>query len=166
MFTVGQWVVYPAHGVGKVTAIEPPAPPNGLRLYAIYFAHDKMKLWVPVRKNTTLRALTAKPALKQALRELIRPRSRSRQLWHLREMHYREQLYSGDIKALATLARNLFITDAEEQSYSERDFYDRALWRLADEVATIMDWHHADATALLEEALTTKKLPPQLEHIA
>lgn len=165
MVEVGQWVVYPAHGVGQVIAIEPRSSIAGTKLIVVFFPNDKLTLRVPFYHKETLRPLTPKPQLKQALKKLTGQRVRSRKMWHLREGGYRAELNSGDIERLATLVRNLYIGDTEEQSYTERDIFDKAVIRLSDEVAAVMDWSHAETAELIEEALATKKLPKRLEAI-
>ncbi len=163
MPSVGQWVVYPAHGVGRVTAIEPPSA-SSEELYRIHFERDKMTIFVPTRHKDRIRALTKKSALEKALHELTRVRVKSKRFWHLREVGYRGQLHSGDISQLAELARNLFVPEGVQQSYSEREIYDAALERLADEVALVLDLPLQGMRGLIESTIIHRKIAPELER--
>ncbi len=165
MLTVGQWVVYGAHGVGRITAIEPEASMANTMFYVVRFERDKLVVKIPVRRTENLRPLSKKITLKRALKELVHRRVKPRTYWHLREAGYKAQLHSGNITTLAELTRNLYITDSEQQSFSEREIYDEALLRLTDEVSMVTGWSHVDTAALIEEALATKRLPKEIETL-
>lgn len=140
-FKKGDYVVYPAHGVGQVEGIET-AKVGGaeVRLYAISFEKDRMRLKVPVVKanSSGLRRLCSEDRLKDALKTLKGRAKIRRVMWSRRAQEYELKINSGDPVAIAEVLRDLKRSnDDTEQSYSERQIYQSALERLAREVAAI-----------------------------
>ena len=157
-FTVGDHVVYPAHGVGQVQGIETQEV-AGLKLevYVITFDHEKMTLRVPTAKARTagLRALAETNVVTQALTTLKGRARVKRTMWSRRAQEYEAKINSGCLVSLAEVVRDLYRSDSQpEQSYSERQLYESALDRMAREVAAIEKIDRDAAVALLNKNLT------------
>ena len=140
-FSVGDHVVYPAHGVGQVQGIETQEVAGlSLEVYVITFDHEKMTLRVPTGKARAsgLRSLAEGNVVSQALTTLKGRARVKRTMWSRRAQEYEAKINSGDLISIAEVVRDLHRTDNQpEQSYSERQLYESALDRMAREVAAI-----------------------------
>lgn len=141
-FKAGDFIVYPAHGMGKVTAVETETIAEmELEVYVIDFEQDKMTLRVPTMKTESsgMRGLANDKVLKDAFTTLRgRPRIK-RTMWSRRAQEYEGKINSGDLLLLTEVVRDLYRTEEQpEQSYSERQLYERAIDRMVREVAEIM----------------------------
>jgi CarD family transcriptional regulator len=160
-FKVNDSIVYPAHGVGRIVAIEKQIIAGITNeLFLIDFEQEKMKLRVPTAKAKAvgMRALSEPAQIKKAV-ETLKGRARiKRTMWSRRAQEYEAKINSGDIIAVAEVVRDLFrASDQPEQSYSERQLFEAALDRLAREVAAVNRTDLAAAIAVLEAALHQKK---------
>lgn len=163
-FNKGDYVVYPAHGVGLIEGIET-AKIGGIdvKLYAISFEKDRMRLKIPVFKAKTsgLRRLCTAARMKDALKTLQGKARIRRTMWSRRAQEYEMKINSGDPIAIAEVLRDLKRSnDDSEQSYSERQIYQSALERLAREVAAVEKIDEEKATAKLEKLMGTKGAKP------
>ena len=140
-FSAGDFVVYPAHGVGKVTNIETQViAGQKVELFVISFERDRMTLRVPIRKvdNSGLRKLSTRKVMETALTTLKGRARVKRAMWSRRAQEYEAKINSGDLISIAEVVRDLHRADNQpEQSYSERQLYESALDRMAREVAAI-----------------------------
>jgi CarD family transcriptional regulator len=156
-FSGGDWVVYPTHGVGKVTGIEE-AEIAGcqLKLIVIQFDKDRMTLRIPVAKarNSGLRALSSRDQMKNALKTLTGRSRVRRTMWSRRAQEYEAKINSGNPVSIAEVVRDLHRNaDQPDQSYSERQIYQAALDRLSREFAAVEDLDEESATQKLEAVL-------------
>jgi CarD family transcriptional regulator len=156
-FTVGDHVVYPAHGVGVVIGVETQEVVGmALEVYVITFDHEKMTLRVPTKKAKTagLRALAEGNVVSQALTTLKGRARVKRTMWSRRAQEYEAKINSGDLISIAEVVRDLHRSDSQpEQSYSERQLYESALDRMAREVAAIEQIDRDAAISLLHKSL-------------
>lgn len=159
-FTTGDYVVYPAHGVGQIEGIETQKIGDmEVSLYTISFEKDRMRLKVPVMKakNSGLRRLSTEDRLKDALKTLQGRARVRRTMWSRRAQEYETKINSGDPVSIAEVLRDLKRSnDDSDQSYSERQIYQSALQRLAREVAAIQHITENQATEQLEGILVGK----------
>ncbi len=156
-FKAGEYIVYPAHGVGQVTAIEQQEIAGfKLELFVVNFPKEKMTLRVPVAKvvSVGMRKLSDAAGLAKAL-DLLTGRARiKRTMWSRRAQEYEAKINSGDIMAVAEVVRDLYRADTQpEQSYSERQLFETALARLVDEVAAVEGSTETEATKRIEASL-------------
>jgi len=140
-FRPDDFVVYPAHGVGKIISIEEQEIAGlTMELFVISFEKDKMTLRVPTHKATDIgmRQLSTPDVVTRALETLKGKAKVKRAMWSRRAQEYEQKINSGDLMAIAEVVRDLFRTDDQrEQSYSERQLYEAALDRLTREVAAV-----------------------------
>ncbi|HUR43152.1 MAG TPA: CarD family transcriptional regulator [Aestuariivirga sp.] len=140
-FKIGDLVVYPAHGVGKVTMIEEQEIAGAtLELYIVDFEKEKLRLKVPTGRaeQKGMRRLSDKAQIEQALR-VLKGRARiKRTMWSRRAQEYDAKINSGDLISVAEVVRDLYRSDRQpEQSYSERQLFEQALERMAREIAAV-----------------------------
>jgi CarD family transcriptional regulator len=156
-FSVGDHVVYPAHGVGVVVGVENQQVAGmSLELYVVTFDHEKMTLRVPTRKarGAGLRPLAEGNVVSQALTTLKGRARVKRTMWSRRAQEYEAKINSGDLVSIAEVVRDLHRSESQpEQSYSERQLYESALDRMAREVAAIERIDRDDAISLLHKSL-------------
>jgi CarD family transcriptional regulator len=156
-FKTNEFVVYPAHGVGQILAIEEQEIAGArLELFVINFMKDKMTLRVPTAKvaNVGMRKLSEPALVKRAL-ETLKGRARvKRTMWSRRAQEYEAKINSGDIVAIAEVVRDLYRSDSQpEQSYSERQLYEAALDRLSREIAVVQHSTETEAVKEIEGQL-------------
>ncbi len=155
-FDTGDFVVYPTHGVGRISGVETQEiAGTALQLFVIQFDKEKMTLRVPITKarQAGLRRLSTRKVMESALKTL-KGRSRAkRTMWSRRAQEYEAKINSGDPVSIAEVVRDLHRgSDQPDQSYSERQIYQAALDRLARELAAV-------------EKLDEKQAIKRLEHI-
>lgn len=160
-FKVNDSIVYPAHGVGRIVAIEKQHIAGIVNeLFVIDFDQEKLKLKVPTAKaiSVGMRGLSDEAQVKKAI-DLLKGRARiKRTMWSRRAQEYEAKINSGDIMAVAEVVRDLYrATDQPEQSYSERQLFEAALDRLAREVAAVRKSDLPKAIADLDASLQQKK---------
>src|SRR5690606_19656883 len=140
-FKTGEYVVYPAHGVGQIVAIEDQeVAGHKLELFVIDFQKDKMRLKVPVAKATSIgmRKLSETDYVDRALKVLQGRARVKRTMWSRRAQEYDAKINSGDLILISEVVRDLYRAENQpEQSYSERQLYEAALDRMAREIAAV-----------------------------
>ena len=156
-FKTGEFIVYPAHGVGQIIAIEEQEVAGcKLELFVITFVKDKMTLRVPTAKIMAvgMRKLAEAPIVKRSL-DTLKGRARvKRTMWSRRAQEYEAKINSGNIVAIAEVVRDLFRSDTQpEQSYSERQLYEAALDRLSREISAVQRITETEAVKEIEAAL-------------
>lgn len=156
-FSKGDFVVYPAHGVGKVLGVEDEEI-AGLKveLIIIEFDKDRMTLRVPVAKadKSGLRKLSSPDMMASALKTLKGKSRVRRTMWSRRAQEYEAKINSGDPVAIAEVVRDLYRNaNQPDQSYSERQLYQAALDRLAREFAAVEKLGEEEAALKLEELM-------------
>ncbi len=156
-FKTNEFVVYPAHGVGQILAIEEQEIAGAkLELFVINFIKDKMTLRVPTAKvaNVGMRKLSEPGLVRRAL-ETLKGRARvKRTMWSRRAQEYEAKINSGDIVAIAEVVRDLYRSESQpEQSYSERQLYEAALDRLSREIAVVQHVTETEAVKEIEGQL-------------
>jgi len=150
-FRKGDYVVYPAHGVGKVDRIgAEEIAGHRLNLIQISFSENRMTLRVPVSQARAagLRKLATPKAMAEVM-EILRGRPRvSRLMWAKRAQEYLAKINSGDLRALAEVVRDLQTTaDGSGTSFSQRNLFELAIERLVAEFAAV---ERTDKAAALE----------------
>jgi CarD family transcriptional regulator len=157
VFAPGDFVVYPAHGVGRIVGMEKQEiAGDNLELFVIRFEKERMTLRVPVDKAEApgLRRLSSQNRMEVAM-ETLRKRARvNRAMWSRRAQEYEAKINSGDPVSIAEVVRDLYRgSDQPDQSYSERQIYQAALSRLARELAAVERIDDQVAADRLEEVL-------------
>ena len=156
-FNPGDFVVYPAHGVGQVSERQT-ASVGGqdVDLIAIHFTKDKLTMRIPSNDamNKGLRAVVTPVVMESVVSTLSEKPNTKRQPWSKRSAEYTAKIGSGDPIALAEVVRDLYRDPAlSNQTYSERQFFEKAFSRLAPEYAVVQKITEQEATIQLESIL-------------
>src|SRR6478736_9905572 len=156
-FVVGDYVVYPKHGVGRVVELKSQEiAGTKMELYVLRFEKERMTLRVPTNKaeSVGMRKLSSNVTMNEALTTLKGKPKVKRTMWSRRAQEYEAKINSGDLVSIAEVVRDLHRSDAQpEQSYSERQLYEAALARLAREIAAVNRLHETEALKLIESQL-------------
>jgi Transcriptional regulators, similar to M. xanthus CarD len=156
-FKTGESIVYPAHGVGQIVAIEEQeVAGHKLELFVIDFEKDKMRLKVPVAKAATIgmRKLSETDYVERALKVVQGKARIKRTMWSRRAQEYDAKINSGDLISIAEVVRDLYRAENQpEQSYSERQLYEAALDRMAREIAAVNKMSDTESIRLVEANL-------------
>jgi CarD family transcriptional regulator len=157
-FKTNEYIVYPAHGVGRIVGIEEQEIAGmSLELFVITFEKDKMTLRVPTGKSASvgMRKLAEEGVVKRAM-ETLKGRARiKRTMWSRRAQEYEAKINSGDLVAIAEVVRDLYRSESQpEQSYSERQLYEAALDRMAREIAATEKLDERGAVQRITEVLS------------
>lgn len=159
-FRPNEFVVYPAHGVGRIVTIEEQEiAGTNLELFVIAFEKEKMTLRVPTAKATSvgMRVLSSPDVVGKALETLAGRARVKRAMWSRRAQEYEQKINSGDLISIAEVVRDLHRgEDQPEQSYSERQLYEAAIERLTREVAAVERLDDSKAAQRVVEALDKK----------
>ena len=159
-FHPDDFVVYPAHGVGRIVSIEEQEV-AGLRLemFVISFDKDKMTLRVPTSRASEIgmRSLSSPDLVERALDTLKGKARVKRAMWSRRAQEYEQKINSGDLMSIAEVVRDLHRNDDQrEQSYSERQLYEAALDRLTREVAAVGGLDEGAAQKRVDQVLLSR----------
>src|SRR3546814_76815 len=157
VFEVGDYVVYPKHGVGRVIELQKSEIAGmQLELYVLRVEKEKMTLRVPTNKaeGVGMRKLSSDKTLKEALQVLTTKPKVKRTMWSRRAQEYEAKINSGDLVSIAEVTRDLFRADDQpEQSYSERQIFEAASSRLARELAAMEESDEKTAQAKILQIL-------------
>lgn len=159
-FRANEFVAYPAHGVGQISAIEvQTVAGDSLEFFVIYFAKSKMRVRVPTRKaaGAGMRRLSSSATIEQVRRSLSQAAIRARANWPRLIKECEAKIKSGNIVAIAEVMRDLYRRPANsEQNYTERQLYATALDRVSGEVALVENVSEENAVLGLESLLMSR----------
>ncbi len=156
-FNPGDFVVYPAHGVGQVTERQTTTVAGqNLDLIAVHFTKDKMTMKIPSTQalEKGLRQI-ATPVMMESVEKVLSKKTKAKRVqWSKRSAEYITKIGTGDPIALAEVIRDLYKDPAvASQTYSERQLYEKAMNRLAPEYAVILGIAETEAQAKIESCL-------------
>ena len=162
-YSVGDFIVYPSHGVGEITDIQTfEIAEEKLEMYNVIFDKEKMTLKIPTikAKEIGIRKVSSRNEMKKTL-EILKSKAKIRRtMWSRRAQEYEAKINSGILTELTEVVRDLFRNSNQpEQSYSERQLYESARDRLAREVAVVEKTNDDNAVEKIEIILNdaTKK---------
>jgi CarD family transcriptional regulator len=159
-FHPDDYVVYPAHGVGRIVSIEEREVAGiHLEMFVITFEKEKLTLRVPTAKASSIgmRSLSSPDIVEKALSTLKGRARVKRAMWSRRAQEYEQKINSGDLISIAEVVRDLHrASDQPEQSYSERQLYEAAFERLTREVAAVEAIDETRAAERVETALVRR----------
>lgn len=156
-FNAGEYVVYPTHGVGKVSDITKQTISGmELELLVVNFDKEKMTLRIPTSKLSSvgLRKISDEKTMNEAYATLKTKAKARKIMWSRRAQEYENKINSGNPVAIAEVVRDLYRNEnIAEQSYSERQIYEQALGRLASEVSVFSNCSIDEANQKLLDIL-------------
>ncbi len=167
IFKIKDYVVYPKHGVGQITETKK-INIGGIDVetYILKFEKDKANGMVPVNKQSHLRPLATINQINKCVSILKSKPKIKRSMWSRRAQEYEAKISSGKIYDLAEVVRDLNKGDdiMIDQSYSERQLFEKAYERLLTEFQIVMGSNLEDAQKKLDKALK-RNLEKQIQRI-
>ena len=155
-FKIKDYVVYPKHGVGQITEFKK-INIGGIDVetYVIKFEKDKANGMVPVNKQSHLRPLATINQVNKCISILKSKPKIKRSMWSRRAQEYEAKISSGKIYELAEVVRDLNKGDdlMVDQSYSERQLFEKAYERMQSEFQIILNLSPEDTQKKLDKAL-------------
>lgn len=153
----GDFVVYPTHGVGRVTGVDQQLISDcPIEVISVFFESERMTLRVPKHRAAAsgLRKLSSRKLIDDALKVLRGKAKVKRTMWSRRAQEYEAKINSGDPIAIAEVVRDLYRDEEQpEQSFSERQIFQSALGRLTRELAAIDGTDETEAETKLHQFL-------------
>ena len=150
------YIVYPKHGVGQILSINSKTI-GGIEVqcYDIKFEKDKAIGLLPINKQSHLRALSSINQINKSISILKGKPKIKRSMWSRRAQEYEQKINSGKIYELAEVVRDLNKgTDAiVDQSYSERQLFEKAYERIISEFQVVLNLSHEETLKKLDKAL-------------
>ena len=140
-YNIGNYVVYPKHGVGKITSIDKAKIGNiDITFYKVLIEKEKLTLSIPLNQQSHLRPVSSINQINKAISILKSKPRVKRTMWSRRAQEYEQKINSGKIYELAEVVRDLnkktdIIVD---QSYSERQLFEKAYDRLQSEIQVVL----------------------------
>ena len=162
-YNLKDYVVYPNHGVGKILAIEKAKIGEiEITFYKVFIEKEKLTLSIPLNQQSNLRPISSINQINKAINILkIKPKIK-RTMWSRRAQEYEQKINSGKLYQLAEVVKDLNKkTDViAEQSYSERQLFEKAYERLKSEFEIILG---EKAKIKIDKALNRVENPTEIE---
>ena len=170
-YKIKDYVVYPKHGVGQITEFKK-INIGGIDVetYVLKFEKDKANGMVPVNKQSNLRPLATINQVNKCVSILKSKPKIKRSMWSRRAQEYEAKISSGKIYDLAEVVRDLNKGDdlMIDQSYSERQLFEKAYERLLTEFQIVMGTNLEDAQKKLDKSLKRnfekQNLKPEIKN--
>ena len=166
-YKVKDYVVYPKHGVGQITEFKKMSI-GGIEIetYILKFEKDKANGMVPVNKQSHLRPLATINQVNKCISILKSKPKIKRSMWSRRAQEYEAKISSGKIYELAEVVRDLNKGDdlMVDQSYSERQLFEKAYDRILTEFQIVLNMSLEDTQKKLDKALK-RNLEKQIQKI-
>ena len=156
IYNIKDFVVYPKHGVGKITAIEKATIGEiDIHFYKILVEKEKLTLTVPINQQSKLRPISSINQINKCIAILKTKPKIKRTMWSRRAQEYESKISSGKIYELAEVVRDLNKGDdiLVDQSYSERQLFEKAYERILSEFQIVMGVSLEDTQKKLDKAL-------------
>ena len=156
IFNVNDNVVYPKHGVGKITSVEKAVIGDiDINFYKVFVERDKLTLTIPINQQSSLRAICSTHQINKCISILKSKPKVNRTMWSRRAQEYEQKINSGKIYELAEVVRDLNknTNTIADQSYSERQLFEKAYDRLESEFEVVLKIQKEDVRKKMNKAL-------------
>ena len=160
-YNLKDYVVYPKHGVGKIISIEKAKIGDiDITFYKVFIEKEKLTLSIPLNQQSHLRPISSINQINKAINILKSKPKVKRTMWSRRAQEYDQKINSGKLYQLAEVVKDLNKkTDViVEQSYSERQLFEKAYERLKSEFEIILG---EKAKIKIDKALRRIEIPAQ-----
>tara|TARA_Y100000590_G_scaffold246217_1_gene276642 strand:- start:94 stop:762 length:669 start_codon:yes stop_codon:yes gene_type:complete len=162
-YNIKDYVVYPKHGVGKIVSIEKAKIGSiDINFYKVFIEKEKLTLSIPINQQSHLRHVSSINQINKAITVLKSKPKIKRTMWSRRAQEYEQKINSGKLYDLAEVVRDLNKkTDViAEQSYSERQLFEKAYERLKSEFEVVLG---EKAKIKMDKALNRSEEPTPME---
>ena len=159
VYKVKDYVIYPKHGIGQIISVDKLTIAGiDVSVYKIEITKDKLNLTIPTNQQNHLRPLSSLNQINKALSILKGKAKIKRTMWSRRAAEYEQKINSGDIYQIAEVVRDLNKnTDMPiDQSYSERQLFEKAYDRLLGEVSIVLKISVDEGKVRLNKSLGKK----------
>lgn len=159
VYKVKDYVIYPKHGIGQIISVDKLTIAGiDVSVYKIEITKDKLNLTIPTNQQNHLRPLSSLNQINKALSILKGKAKIKRTMWSRRAAEYEQKINSGDIYQIAEVVRDLNKnTDMPiDQSYSERQLFEKAYDRLLGEVSIVLKISQDEGKVRLNKSLGKK----------
>ncbi len=159
-YNIKDFVVYPKHGVGKIIAVEKAKIGQiEIQFYKIFIEKEKLTLTVPINQQSNLRPISSINQINKCVSILKTKPKIKRTMWSRRAQEYDQKINSGKIYELAEVVKDLNKnTDIiADQSYSERQLFEKAYDRLKSEFEAVLKTTPEEAQKKMDKALGRNK---------
>ena len=166
IYNIKDYVVYPKHGVGKITAIEKANIGEiDINFYKILVEKEKLTLTVPINQQSKLRPIASINQINKCISILKTKPKIKRTMWSRRAQEYDQKINSGKIYELAEVVKDLNKkTDIiADQSYSERQLFEKAYERLRSEFEAVLKINPEEVQKKMDKALGRTKISEDTE---
>ena len=156
VYNVNDFVVYPKHGVGKILSIEKAVIGDiDINFYKVFIEKDKLTLTIPINQQSNLRPISSTNQINKCVTILKGKPKIKRTMWSRRSQEYEQKINSGKIYELAEVVKDLNKNTSAiaDQSYSERQLFEKAYDRLLTEFQIILNVSKEDTQKKLDKAL-------------
>ena len=160
-YNINDYVVYPKHGVGKITAVEKATIGDiGINFYKILIERDKLTLTIPINQQSHLRPISSINQINKCVSILKTKPKIKRTMWSRRAQEYEQKINSGKIYELAEVVKDLNKTSntIADQSYSERQLFELSYDRFLREVIASLKITEENAIKKIDKILGRDKL--------
>ncbi len=162
IYKIKEYAVYPKHGVGQILSFGPKNI-GGIEVqcYEIKFEKDKAIGLLPINKQSHLRPLSSANQVNKVISILKEKPKKKRTMWSRRAQEYEQKIVSGKIYDLAEVVRDLNKGNdiLADQSYSERQLYEKAYDRILNEFQIVLEISQEDTQKKLDKALKRNQPP-------
>ena len=160
IYKVKDFVVYPKHGVGKIISVNTAKIGNIVITFYKVLIENKLTLSIPLNQQSHLRSISSINQINKAITILKSKPKIKRTMWSRRAQEYEQKINSGKLYELAEVVKNLNKrTDViAEQSYSERQLFEKAYDRLKSEFEVVLG---EKAQEKMDKALKREQIPSQ-----
>jgi CarD family transcriptional regulator len=155
-YSVNQYVVYPKHGVGKILSVEKIIIAEiETNCYKVLIPRDKLTLTIPINQQSNLRPTSSINQINKCVSILKTKPKIKRTMWSRRAQEYEQKINSGKIYELAEVVKDLNKTSntIADQSYSERQLFEKAYDRLQSEFEVVLQVSQTDVKKKMDKAL-------------
>ena len=166
IYNLKDFVVYPKHGVGKIIAIEKATIGQiDIQFYKILVEKEKLTLTVPINQQSKLRPIASINQINKCVSILKTKPKIKRTMWSRRAQEYDQKINSGKIYELAEVVKDLNKnTDIiADQSYSERQLFEKAYDRFKSEFEAVLKVSPEEVQKKMDKALGRTKIQETLE---
>ena len=156
LYEVKDYVVYPKHGVGKIISVEKATIGQiDIQFYKIFIEKEKLTLTVPINQQVNLRSISSVNQINKCVSILKSKPKVKRTMWSRRAQEYDQKINSGKIYELAEVVKDLNKNSdiIADQSYSERQFFEKAYERLKSEFEAALKITPEDVQKKMDKAL-------------
>jgi CarD family transcriptional regulator len=155
-YNINQHVVYPKHGVGKILSVEKAVIAEiETNCYKVLIPRDKLILTIPINQQSNLRPTSSINQINKCVSILKTKPKIKRTMWSRRAQEYEQKINSGKIYELAEVVKDLNKTSntIADQSYSERQLFEKAYDRLQSEFEVVLQISQVDVKRKMNKAL-------------